>query len=329
MAQGAFYEPVPRGRLFFCRGVGGWNKLRPARSERAMHELIPSGRLRDCRLWLGLSLAAAVPRAPAATHSWTTADLLTPAGTRTTGRRPDSLWSTDYVHLLAADTGGILTAPLHWDQHDWLLAGGLTSLVMGTAVLDGNTRAEAQENRTKELDRFTKQAQKFGAEYSFLVLGGFEAYGYWAKDSRAKAVAMDGVTASIIATGIIAPVLKFSVGRVRPASAGHTFEFKPFSGNDSFPSGHTTQAFAVASVITAHYDQWWVQGLAYGLAGVVGYSRIEQNAHFTSDVVAGAIIGTVVGRAIVHRHDRPKPGALALAPYFDGRAEGLVLHKDF
>lgn len=294
-----------------------------------MHALIPSRRLRDCRLWLGLSLAAAVPRAPAATHSWTTADLLTPAGTRTTGRRPDSLWSTDYVHLLAADTRGILTAPLHWDQHDWLLAGGLTGLVAGVSALDGNTKTEAQEGRTKELDQFTKQAQRFGSTYSFLVLGGFEAYGYLGHDDKAKAVAMDGVTASIIAGGIITPVLKFTVGRVRPNTATSTFELRPFSGNESFPSGHTTQAFAVASVIAAHYDQWWVQGTAYGLAGLVGYSRIEQNAHFTSDVVAGAIIGTVVGRAIVHRHNRPKPGALALAPYFDGRAEGLVLHKDF
>lgn len=291
--------------------------------------IFPPRRLRDCRVWLGLSFAAAAARGSAAGHSWTTADIAAPAVSTTTGRRPDALFSRDYLHLLVDDAQGILTAPVNWDRQDWLIAGGLTALVAGSSILDGNTKTEAQEGRTQQLDQFTKQAQKFGAEYSFLVLAGFEAYGQLGGNDRAKAVAMDGVTASIIAGGIIAPVLKFSVGRVRPSQATHTYQFKPFSGNESFPSGHTTQAFAVASVIGAHYDQWWVQGLAYGLAGVVGYSRIEQNAHFTSDVVAGAVIGTVVGRAIVHRHNQAKPGAVAFAPYFDGRAQGLMLSKDF
>ncbi|MBI2813736.1 MAG: phosphatase PAP2 family protein [Opitutae bacterium] len=274
-------------------------------------------------------MATVLPLAAQTQHAWAVNDLLAGSGGSSPARRPDSLFSRDYLHLLADDTQGILTSPLRWERQEWLLAGGLTGLVAGVSVLDGNTKTEAQEERTPELDQFTKQAQRFGSTYSFLVLGGFEAYGYWAKDDKAKAVAMDGVTASIIASGIIAPVLKFTVGRVRPSTATNTFEFRSFSGNDSFPSGHTTQAFAVASVIAAHYDQWWVQGVAYGLAGVVGYSRIEQNAHFTSDVVAGAIIGTVVGRAIVHRHDRAKPGALALAPFFGGHAQGVMLQKEF
>lgn len=296
-----------------------------------MLRLLPSRWIQAGRFWPALFLATALPLSAQGRHSWKINDLLAAGGgtTPAAGQRPASLLTRDYLHLLADDTQDILTSPLRWERQDWLLAGGLTGLIAGVSILDGNIKTEAQEGRTKNLDRFTKQAQRFGAEYSFLLLGGFEAYGYWARDPRAKAVAMDGVTASIIATGIIAPVLKFAVGRVRPARATSTFEFRPFSKSDSFPSGHTTQAFAVASVIAAHYDQWWVQGAAYGLAGLVGYSRIQQNAHFTSDVVAGAIIGTVVGRAIVHRHERPKPGAFALSPYFGARAQGLMFQKEF
>lgn len=296
-----------------------------------MQKLLPSRRISVGRLWAALFLTTALPLVAQAQHSWRINDLLATGGgaTPALGQRPASLFSRDYLHLLADDTQDILTSPLRWERQDWLLAGGLTGLIAGVSILDGNTKTEAQEGRTKNLDQFTKQAQRFGAEYSFLLLGGFEAYGYWAKDAKAKAVAMDGITASIIATGIITPVLKFAVGRVRPAHATSTFEFRPFSGSESFPSGHTTQAFAVASVIAAHYDQWWVQGAAYGLAGMVGYSRIEQNAHFTSDVVAGAIIGTVVGRAIVHRHDQLKPGAFALSPYFGAHAQGLMFQKEF
>lgn len=291
----------------------------------------PARRLSVSRSWFALFLATTLPLAAQTQHSWTVNDLFAGGGgtAPAPGRRPDRLFSRDYLRLLADDTQDILTSPFRWDRRDWLLAGGLTGLVAGASVLDGNTKIEAQEERTKELDQFSKQAQRFGSAYSFLVLGGFEAYGYFGHDERARAVAMDGVTASIIAGGIITPLLKFAVGRVRPNMATSTFEFRPFRGNESFPSGHTTQAFAVASVIAAHYDQWWVQGVAYGLAGMVGYSRIEQNAHYTSDVVAGAIIGTVVGRAIVHRHSRPKPGTLALAPYFDGRTQGVSWRKDF
>ena len=64
---------------------------------------------------------------------------------------------------------------------------------------------------------------------------------------------MDAVTATIIASGIITPVLKYSIGRYRPSQSTSTFKFRPFSGHQSFPSGHATQAFAVASVVASHY----------------------------------------------------------------------------
>lgn len=303
------------------------NKV-PAGSTVAVHTIALLRRGRVRRLWLPLLLVLTLPLS-ARTHDWTVDELKAGAAFHAAGRRPDHLFSTAYLHLLAGDTQDILTAPLHWHGQDWLLAGGLTGLVAGTSILDGNTRTEAQEGRTTELDQFTKQAQRFGSTYSFVVLGGFEAYGWWAGDPTAQAVAMDGITASAIAGGIVAPVLKYAVGRVRPNTAARTFEFKPFSGNQSFPSGHTTQAFAVASVIAEHYDRWWEQGIAYGLAGVVGYSRIEQNAHFTSDVMAGAIIGTVIGRAVVHRHNQPRAEGVALAPFSNGQTSGLVLSRNF
>lgn len=205
------------------------------------------------------------------------------------------------------------------------------ALVAGSSAFDRQIHVESQENRTHELDATTGQLQRFGAEYSFLTLAGLEAYGWLADDENARATAMDGVTASIIAGGIITPVLKYGVGRVRPREAKGTFTFRPFGRGESFPSGHTTQAFAVATVISAHYPQWRVRILAYGIAGVVGYSRIEQNAHYASDVVAGAIIGTVVGLHVVDLHDRPKETAskFSLSPFINGHATGLMFQREF
>ena len=165
---------------------------------------------------------------------------------------------------------------------------------------------------------------------SLYLLAAFEAWGELGNDSRAKHVAMDGVTASIIASGLITPALKFAVGRERPNATADTFRFKPFSGNYSFPSGHATQAFAVATVLASHYPVWWVEGLAYGSAALIGYARIEQNAHFASDVVAGSLIGWSVARAVVSRHEQPpRAGKISWCPYSNGRDSGLVCFKTF
>jgi len=119
-------------------------------------------------------------------------------------------------------------------------------------------------------------------------------------DPQAENTAVDALSASIVAAGIITPVLKEAAGRSRPRAEQGTYHFRPFGGGASFPSGHATQAFAVASVISMHYDNPWVGGAAYAVAGLVGLARMDHNAHFASDVLAGAMIGTTVGRSLVH-----------------------------
>lgn len=279
------------------------------------------------RFWILIVLLLPF-RSPAAgrAHAWDVEDIKQDAL-----HRPADLFTRDYAVSVAGDAKAILASPGHWDRRDWLLAGGLTSLVAASSALDDQIRVESQENRTRSLNAAARNVQRFGAEGSFVVIGLLEGYGWLAKDARARAVAMDSLTASIIAAGLVTPALKWSIGRVRPNHASRVFEFRPFSGNQSFPSGHSTQAFAVASVIAAHYDQWWVKGLSYGVAGLVGYSRIEQNAHFASDVVAGAIIGTIVGRAVVHRHApaMARPSAFVVSPYFDRGVSGLAFAKSF
>jgi hypothetical protein len=76
-------------------------------------------------------------------------------------------------------------------------------------------------------------------------------------------------------------------------------EPRPYSGSDrtSFPSGHTTTAFAFAAAVTEMHG--WAWGApAYSLATFVAFSRINDNKHFLHDVVAGATIGTAYGIGI-------------------------------
>ena len=73
-------------------------------------------------------------------------------------------------------------------------------------------------------------------------------------------------------------------------------------GNGSFPSGHTVAAFSVATVIARRYgNHRWVPYAAYGLAAVVGFSRLSLSAHFLSDVFMGGALGYSISRFTVLR----------------------------
>src|SRR5262249_54112425 len=147
------------------------------------------------------------------------------------------------------------------------------------------------------------------------------------KDPRAKSVALDGLSASIIASGLISAPLKYGLGRSRPEQHQGPYHFAPFSGHDSFPSGHATQAFAVATVISEHYDYLWVKFGAYGLASMVGYARLNNNAHWASDVLAGAAIGTFVGHVVVHFNQNHRN--VSLQPIVAPKMQGAQLTFSF
>jgi hypothetical protein len=246
------------------------------------------------------------------------------------GIRPDHLWTADYLGLLWSDTGAVLTAPARWDQEDWMYAGFAAAGIGAAASLDTTIKDHVQARRTAGEDRFFKQYQNLGSTWSFGVIGAFEIWGEAGGDTTAKNTAMDALTASIIGPGLIGISVKYAVGRERPGAGAGAFDFRPFSGNQSFPSGHASQAFAVATAIAENYPAWWVQTLCYGGAGLVGYARIEQNAHYTSDVVAGALLGWSVARAVVHRHNGPpNPKKLGWSPYANGSGAGLVFFKSF
>lgn len=90
--------------------------------------------------------------------------------------------------------------------------------------------------------------------------------------------------------------IKFSVNRKRPkARYPEDIIERDRAGRFSFPSGHTTSAFATATALTLTYPQWYVAVPAYAYAGIVGYSRMRLGMHFPSDVLGGIFIGVGTG----------------------------------
>ena len=205
-----------------------------------------------------------------------------------------------YGDLAVNDAKALVTAPRQAKPATWKKAALLTGAVVASAALDSTAERAIRSNDSATLDDFTDTVEPLGGGHSEKVLAGFLVTGLLRSDQKMQSVAFDGFVASLIASKVITPALKSVAGRTRPNATTETFAFDDGS---SFPSGHATQAFAVASVIAAHYDQRWIDATAYGLAGAVAYARIYHDAHYLSDTVAGAVIGTAVGRFIVRTNN--------------------------
>lgn len=211
-----------------------------------------------------------------------------------------------FLYLVRIDLRDVLGGPVHWEGRQWGQFGIAMAGIGAAALLDQTVRDRERHDHSRFSDQVAKDFEQFGEAGAFGVMGTFYVVGLASNDARARSVGADGLIASVISGAIIAPVLKFAVGRVRPRDTEKTFELHPFSGSSSFPSGHTTEAFTVASVISSQYPSVWVRVVSYGSAALVGFARIHHQAHFFSDVTAGAVLGTATGMAVVHRNEEER-----------------------
>jgi membrane-associated phospholipid phosphatase len=234
-----------------------------------------------------------------------------------------------WLGLALQDAAYVLSAPIHWDLKEW----GLAAASIGTVALlgelgDVHLRNAVQKNRSGVLDDLAKVVEPFGTGYGWAVVGAYGVVGFAFHDQEAKDTAFDAAMSALL-SGAITDGLKIIVGRARPEQNHGAAHFDPFGGDKSFPSGHATTAFAIGSVIAAHSDQAWVKASAYSIAGLVAFARVYHDAHWTSDVAAGALIGTAVGETIVRLNRlvraRGSKAALYAAPIVGDGRRGAVL----
>jgi membrane-associated phospholipid phosphatase len=124
----------------------------------------------------------------------------------------------------------------------------------------------------------------------FVLLGSL-GYGVMEKDKRIERNAYE-LLISIAVSQLITEAVKISLNRERPADRypGEIFVQSPAHGK-SFPSGHTSLAFATATTLALDYRKWYVVVPAYLWAGSVAYSRMYLGKHYPSDVLGGILVG--------------------------------------
>jgi membrane-associated phospholipid phosphatase len=200
--------------------------------------------------------------------------------------------------------------PLHLGQPNaFIPTAAVIGVTAGLVALDPSDAPYFR--RTTTFNGFNKVFSSSHSSYGIIAAPvSFYLIGLVRKDSKMQKTALFAGEA-VANAEILTTVFKDVDRRVRPAAIApngnfsDTFFDSPGSwlrGRGSFPSGHTIAAFSVATVTARRYSQHrWVPFVAYGLAGIVGFSRVSLSAHFVSDVFMGGALGYSISRFAVLR----------------------------
>ena len=212
-------------------------------------------------------------------------------------------------------------APL-FNGRDVIRAVGFAGLTVAMFPLDRSIARRLTNERSKA-NRFLNGSSK-GVELiadpgSIIIGSSLYLVGRFTNHPDIEDLGWHG-TEAVLLGGATAWVLKGLTGRARPFVTGdstaHDFKFGGGFGNadrQSFPSGHTTAAFAAAAAVTSEAERMWphhfwlVAPAMYGGASLVGLSRMYHDKHWASDVALGAAIGTFSGLKVVrYSHAHPQ-----------------------
>jgi len=240
------------------------------------------------------------------------------------------------------DTAFMFTAPGRWDEYDWRRFSLLAGIGGGSFALDHQVDIESRNRHPRgHTERDIEKWLQYSGDYPAIagMLGGSLLGGMIFHNEEAKSLAVDAGEALVISNVVFTEPLKQVIGRSRPHDAQGPWHFKPFSGNASMPSGHSTTAFSLAAALSEHFENAPAAAIpSYTIASIVAFSRVRGSDHFVSDVVIGAIIGTVSGRTVVklerdRRHDaegRPRTAtAWRLEPWIGVDVRGVQLATEW
>ena len=206
----------------------------------------------------------------------------------------------DFFKNILKDQKAIWTAPFHLERSDtkWIVPGSIGLMALFTT--DRITGDEIGESNRTGLSHAISYA---GSVYGVSAAAGtFYLIGRKKNDARARETGLLIAEASIDSM-IVYGALKGITQRARPDDGVERSEF--FDGGSSFPSGHATQAWAMATVIADEYhDHRSVQIAAYATATAVSIARFSGHNHYISDVVAGSALGFGIGKYVYHKRHR-------------------------
>jgi membrane-associated phospholipid phosphatase len=214
------------------------------------------------------------------------------------------------------DTEEYFTSPVRWDAEDWTMAGIAVAAVASTHAFDARIRdhfAPANGGLNGGQDSNSLR----DALPAVALIGGTLLAAGWIDDSDGYKETLRLLEAGVFST-VTAEALTVAAGRERPD--GTTSPNRWRQGDDSFPSVHSSAAFAIGMTFaeSGNDDYRWIRRIVgYAVAGGTAYVRVKDNLHWASDTVAGAAIGIATARFVLNR-EQGNHAQVAFAPQKGG-----------
>ena len=187
----------------------------------------------------------------------------------------------------------------------YLLISLLLLISMGGFAQNLDVRILDRINSPNNLpsDKFFKFMSNSSLEVVIAAPVGFALAGYWGNDKQMLRNSGVIATSAILNIGITMG-LKYAINRERPFNAYPNLIFNKVDQKDpSFPSGHTSSAFATATSLSLAYPKWYVIVPSYVWASTVSYSRMHLGVHYPTDILGGIIVG-VLSSFITYKADK-------------------------
>jgi len=240
---------------------------------------------------------------------------------------PAQAQSEDACKIDAQSVGddfvALLKAPGDWGTSEWVAFGAVGALTTGLIVKwDEDILRVSQENPESFPYAVIHKLAWLGKWYgkndinpiiTFAgVTGGLFLIGK-ARDDDYLVRTTGIMTESYLFTAGFTIAIKLLTGRSRPSTGEGAKKWR-FIGlhkrqTRSFPSGHAASAFSMVGALTSRHSEWWVQVPAWTLGTGFAAQRIDSGAHWTSDVLVGAVMGYAISSFLADRHTCPAPAS--------------------
>lgn len=215
------------------------------------------------------------------------------------------------------DTKLYFTAPLRWDEQDWIYFGGALVAIASAHQFDQRVRDHFATGSTAlNGGQDTNSLRDAAPTIALIAATGVSAW--FLRDSDGYQETWSLLEAGVLSSAT-AEILGFAGGRERPDATTSPNQWR--KGGDSFPSLHATAAWAVGTVFAESGNdeyRWLRRILGYGVAAGTSYVRIHENVHWLSDTVAGTALGIATARFVLNRRDIEVRATLQFQPSKDG-----------
>jgi membrane-associated phospholipid phosphatase len=216
------------------------------------------------------------------------------------------------------DTKLYFTAPLRWDEEDWIAFGGALVAIGAAHQVDASVRDHFATGAKAVLNGGEDKNSLRDAAPTAALLAGTGLYAAFIRDSDGYRETWALLEAGVL-SGTTAEVLGLAAGRKRPDATVSPNQWG--QGGDSFPSLHVSTAFAIGTVFaeSGNDEYRWIRRIiGYGAAGATGYVRVNDNVHWLSDAVAGAALGISTARFVLNRQNVETRASVQFQPIKNG-----------